>query len=163
MYEFNYYVDPLIMTKMTLKSMYKTLVGVVNITFTIGSMSLLFRFWADFELFSKILLFLCVFAFPIFQPLFIYKRLKKQIGNLPKNMKIILDEKNFTISFDNNVNKIKWTNTKRILKDKSIFVIYTSEKEGYILTKEILGSQFENVKNLLETVDCKNKSGFYAL
>ncbi len=86
-YEFDYIVDPFEMTKLALKGIYKSLAGAVNIVFTISAIGLLMRFWFDLNVILKTFLFLCVFMFPLFQPLIIYNRLKKQLSNLPNDMK----------------------------------------------------------------------------
>ncbi len=147
--ELDYKIDPLDMTLMSLKGIYKTIVGIVNIVFTFASIGLLIRFWADLGILLKVVLIITSLAFPIFQPIVLYNRAKRQLANINKSTKMRFDYKGFHITIDDLTSSIPWKKVKRVSKTNRAFVLYVSEKEGYILSKKLLGDNFELLYNFI--------------
>lgn len=143
-YEFDYKIDPFDMMLISLKGIYHSMIGVVNIVFTFATLALLFRFWNDIDFFLKFILMVCVLIFPVFQPLLIYNRARKQINNIAQ-IKLKFDNKGFNIITEDKVLALPWKKIKRISKNNRAIVIYISDKNGYILTKKLLDDNFENL------------------
>ncbi len=151
-YEFDYYVDVFELTKMSLKGIYRTIVGVVNIVFTVAAIGLLARFGSDMNIFLKLILVFCVFMFPVFQPIMLYNRLKKQTANMPENVKIKFSNTDFKLLLSDKEHSFKWKSVKRVSKSKNAIVVYVTDKEGYIFVRKILGDQFDDIYNSIMNI-----------
>ncbi len=147
--ELDYKIDPLEMTLMSLKGIYSTIVGVVNVVFTFASIALLVRFWGDLGLVIKIGLIICSLAFPILQPLILYNRAKKQLSKINESTKIRFDYKGFHITLNQNMSSIAWNKVKRVSKNNRAIVIYVSDTEGYVLSKKLLGDNFQSLYDFI--------------
>ncbi len=136
---------------MTLKGMYSSLVGVINIVFLFAMLSLAFRFWSEASLFIKFFLLLAILFFPVLQPVIIYLRLKKQFHKLPKDLKITFDETGFFLWSKDDTKKFLWQGIVRVSKIRDAFVIYITNNNGYVITKNIVGEDFDCLYNFVVT------------
>ncbi|MFV0440830.1 MAG: hypothetical protein ACK5LV_06005 [Lachnospirales bacterium] len=149
--DLDYRLDPIEPTKMTLKGMYKSMVGIVNIVIIIATIGLLIRFWSDVNIILKVILILCALFFPLIQPIIIYKRFKKQFEQLPEYLKINFNDEAFEVSHENMTGseKFYWNKITKIHKDESKIIIYVSEYYGYVFTRKSMGEDFKILYDFL--------------
>lgn len=145
--EFDYYVDVLSMTIMSLKGTYRTMVGAANVVFTVASIGLLIRFWLELGIIVKCILMLCAIFFPIIQPIIIYNKINKQLANLPKDIKVLFGIKGFTISNNSEKQTFYWNNIRKLSKGKNSFIVYVTDKNGYVFTRKMLGNDFDIIRD----------------
>lgn len=119
---------------------YSSMAGMVNSIFIVAMVILTMKFWETSNLLIKILLLFGISLFTIIQPLLVYLRAKKQVSNLPDNMYIGFSKEGTHIKTGEEVSIIEWKKIIGINKMKTMIILYTNNREGYILTDKILGS-----------------------
>ncbi|HLR34436.1 MAG TPA: YcxB family protein [Tissierellales bacterium] len=119
---------------------YSSMAGMTNSIFIVAMIVLTIKFWSSSNLIIRVLLLFGVSLFTIIQPLLVYLRAKRQVSILPKDMYIGFNKIGVHIETKTKTSVIKWKEIKGIHKMKTMIILYTSDKEGYILTDKILGS-----------------------
>lgn len=140
-FSFKYQPNPFELWKLTMHSIYYSIVGICNIVFTISMILLIYRFWGNVELIGKLLLIAGVSLFTILQPIAIYLKSKKQLEKLPKGMRLNFNHEGLAINEENQSSFIKWNAIKKIVQTKNSLIIFTSNSYGLFLTKNMLGEQ----------------------
>ncbi len=148
-YEFDYKIEPMDILLMTLKGIYKSIVGAVNIVFTIASIGMLINFGGQLNIVFDIFLVIAIIWFPVIQPLLLYKKAQKSLVNFSDNIKIMFTNKGIVINYNGELSNIPWNKVVRVSKSKRAIVVYVNQKEGYILTKKIVGDKFDELLNFI--------------
>ncbi len=120
-------------------SIYKSMVGMVNLVFTVAMIPLLLTYWSKVEWYLKIPMVLGLMLFTVIQPLLIYRRASRQVSGLPKDMEIAFDDIGVHVKSETEKSTIRWKKMKGIAKHKTMLIIYTSTTRGYILNNKVLG------------------------
>lgn len=139
------------MWKLSMRHIYKSMVGLCNLIFAAAIIALTYRFWNEVEAFVKGLLVFCCVLFPIMQPLMIYMRGAKQVKALPQDMVLEIDNTGLHISGDNQQSHIPWSRVRGVIKEKGMLILAVDGGRGYMLTDRVLGTQKEAFSNFLET------------
>ncbi|PHV69795.1 hypothetical protein CS063_13845 [Sporanaerobium hydrogeniformans] len=142
-YKFSYQTTPFDFWQLSMYYTYGSIVGVCNILFTVAMFILTLKFWSNVNDFVKILLIIACSLFTVIQPLVVYRKAKKQVATLPKDMEIGFDERGIHVKAGNQSSYLKWNTIKRISKKPSMLVIFSNTTHGFILTNKTLGKQKE--------------------
>ncbi len=138
-YSYLYKVSPQSLLILSMVNIYRTMLSVINIVFT-GSMILLaIRFWSEVNPFLRILFLFGILLFPVVQPLVIYLRSRKIVGNMPDDMVISFDSDGITISSESGRAEISYGSLKFVHRIAGMIIMYTRDGRGYILGRGILG------------------------
>lgn len=140
-YDFKYQTTALDIWQLSMYRIYGSIVGSVNIIFTVAMILLSFQFWRDVNLAIKIGLILAVCLFTLIQPVVIYLRAKKQVGTAPRVVDIEFNDKAIHVKSNNQTSTLKWQSIKGILKKPTMLVVLSTGQEGFILTNKVLGKQ----------------------
>lgn len=146
-YQFVSRTTPLDFWKLSMYSIYGSLIGVCNILFTVAMVGLIVKFWGDVNHFVRILLILASCLFPVIQPIGIYIRAKRQADAMLQNMEIDFDDSGIHVRTANQTSDLKWNTIKRVSKKPSMMVIFSTATHGFILTNKVLGKEKENFYN----------------
>ncbi len=148
-YEFNYKIEPIDILLMTLKGIYSSIVGVVNVVFTVASIGMLLTFGGSLNIILDIVLVVAILWFPLVQPFLLYKKAKKSLSSFTENIKIMFEQNGIVINFNETISNIPWSNVVRVSKNNRAIVVYVTQKEGYILTKKVVGEQFDELHKFI--------------
>lgn len=139
------------MWKLSMRHIYKSMVGVCNVIFAVAIVLLTAKFWNNVEPFLKgLLVFLCI-LFPIMQPLSVYMRAAKQVQALPQDMVLEIDETGLHITGDNQKSHMPWSRVRGLIKEKGMLILAVDGGRGYMLTDNILGSRKEALISFVES------------
>ncbi|MFA5577674.1 MAG: YcxB family protein [Tissierellaceae bacterium] len=142
-YRFKYQPTALELWKLSMYGIFSSLVGITNIIFTISMLLLSIRFWGSAQIIYKIVLIIGICLFTCIQPLAIYLRARKQMGEIPLDMEIFFDEEGIKIISSEGETNLIWKSIKGVKSKADITTIYTTDKYGLILSDRILGSSKE--------------------
>ncbi len=144
-YQFNYQTEAADLWLLSMSTIYRSLVGVCNIIFTVAIIAVAVTFWSEVHMTWRVLMMLGIGLFTVIQPLLIYQRAKKQVAALPQDMVISLDEKGIHVFTNQEQSHIKWQNVKGISPKANMLIIHSSVQHGFMLTNKVLGSEREAV------------------
>ena len=142
-------VKALDLWKMAMRRTYKSIIGVVNVVFTVAMLLLTIRFFGGAsDIIKGLLLFGCV-LFPVIQPLCTYGMSVKQLEDMPRDMELLFDETGINVSTEGKSQRIRWKNVANAIKQKNMIVIMSDDRHGYMLTNRVLGDEKEEFYNFL--------------
>ena len=129
--------------KMAMTRTYKSLVGLVNVIFTVAMILLTIRFWATASALLRVLMVFGCILFPIIQPLAIFGNSVKQLENLPKDMELLFNEGGVRVFVGDKSELLRWNRIKNAIKRSNMVVVMSDDSHGYMLTNRTLGDQKE--------------------
>ena len=127
--------------KMAMVRTYKSVVGVVNIVFTVALVLLTISFWSESAGIIKSLLIFGCLLFPVIQPLATYGMSVKQLEDLPRDMELTFNEKGVHVETGGKTQNILWKNISNAIKRKNMIIIMSDDRHGYMLTDRVLGKE----------------------
>ncbi len=128
---------------------YGSMVGVVNIIFTLAMLGLIVRFWGSVNAFLKILLLFGLSLFILIQPITIYFKSKKQIETVPQEMELVFDNKGMQINTLSQNTTIRWKKIRRIVEKSDMIIIMLDSNQGFIITNRMIETDMEKFYNYL--------------
>ena len=129
--------------KMAMARTYRSLIGLVNVIFTVAMILLTIRFWPTASDLFRVLMVLGCILFPVIQPLAIYGNSVKQLENLPKDMEILFNEGGVRVFVGDKSELLRWNRIKNAIKRSNMVVVMSDDSHGYMLTNRALGDQKE--------------------
>ena len=136
-------VKPIDLWIISMRKIYKSHAGAVNILFTVAMVFLSVRFFGHWGAFVNAVLIFAVILFPILQPLAIYSRSVKQLENLPGEMTLHFDDKGLMVKCDGKSERIPWKRIANAYRQRGMVVVMSDDRHGYMLTDRVLGAQKE--------------------
>lgn len=143
-YKFIYETKAFDLWKLSMYGVYGSMVGIFNIIFTVAMVLLTAKFWGGVNLFIKILLIIAVSLFTVIQPTAVYMRAKRHIATVPHDMEIGFDDNGIHIKTKNENSELKWKAIKGVFKKQNMIVILTTNKHGFIIKDDMLGTEKED-------------------
>ena len=129
--------------KMAMTRTYKSLVGLVNVIFTVAMILLTIRFWATASALLRVLMVFGCILFPIIQPLAIFGNSVKQLENLPKDMELCFNEGGVRVFVGDKSELLRWNKIRNAIRRSNMIVVMSDDSHGYMLTNRTLGDQKE--------------------
>ena len=129
--------------KMAMTRTYKSLVGLVNVIFTVAMILLTIRFWATASDLLRVLMVFGCILFPIIQPLAIFGNSVKQLENLPRDMELLFNEGGVRVFVGDESELLRWNRIKNAIRRNNMIVVMSDDSHGYMLTNRALGDQKE--------------------
>ena len=136
---FNYETKASDLWQLSMYGIYKSMVGLVNVIFTAAMVLLTVKYWSEVNWYLKGLLILGLSLFTVIQPLLIYRRAKRQVSGMYKDMEIGFDDLGVHVKSGKEKSTVRWKKMKGIVKHPTLLVIYSSTNRGYILNNKVLG------------------------
>ncbi|MCR5403001.1 MAG: YcxB family protein [Butyrivibrio sp.] len=143
--EYKYLCDvrPKDLFLMAMTRTYKSMVGVVNIIFTVAMILLTARFWKTAPDFLLILMIIGCILFPVLQPIGIYLRSIKQLEDMPRDMELVFNDSGVRVNTGGKSELIRWKRITNAIKRKDMIVVMSDDSHGYMITNRELGSEKE--------------------
>ncbi len=135
--------------KMAMGRTYKSVIGIVNVTFTMAMVVLTIRFFQAAPDLMKGLLILGLILFPVLQPLATYGMCVKQLEDMPRDMELFFDDKGMRVTTGGKSEDIRWKRIANAIKRKNMIVIMSDDRHGYMLTDRALGNEKEEFYDFL--------------
>jgi len=136
---FNYETKASDLWQLSMYGIYKSMAGLINVIFTTAMALLTVKYWSEVSWYLKALLILGLSLFTLIQPLLIYRRAKRQVSGMPKDMEIGFDEMGVHVKSGKEKSTVRWKKMKGIAKHPTMLIIYVSATRGYILNNKVLG------------------------
>ncbi len=149
-YQYSYRTSTKDLWQLTMYGIYGSMLGTVNLIFTVAMILLTLKFWQTVNIPLKVVLLVGVSLFTIIQPLLIYSRTKKQTELNPEEVTIGLDEDGLHIEVGDKNSYIPWKSVKGLSKKPTMLVIYSEANQGYILSNKILADDRKEVEAYIE-------------
>ena len=127
--------------KMAMVRTYKSVIGIVNIVFTVALVLLTIRFWGESAGIIKSLLIFGCLLFPVIQPLATYGMSVKQLEDLPRDMELTFNEKGVHVETGGKTQNILWKNISNAIRRKNMIIVMSDDRHGYMLTNRVLGDE----------------------
>lgn len=134
-------VKALDLWKKAMKKNYRSIVGIVNIVFTVAMVLLTIRFYGSTNDLIRCFLILGCILFPVIQPLSIYGMSVKQLEDMPKDMELAFDDGGMHVSIGHKREDIRWKRLTNAIRLKDMIVIMSDDRHGYMLTNRVLGKE----------------------
>ena len=129
--------------KMAMARTYRSLIGLVNVIFTVAMILLTIRFWpTTSDLLRVLMVFGCI-LFPVIQPLAIYGNSVRQLEDLPKDMELLINDGGVRVFVGKKSELLVWKRIKNAIKRSNMIVLMSDDSHGYMLTNRVLGDQKE--------------------
>lgn len=151
-YKFNCDVKASDLWKMSMVRTYRSLLGVINIVFTVSMIAMTIKLWPGSGEFSRALEILCCLIFPVFQPLAILGRSYKQVEQQPKGVELLFRNTGIVVTCGGREEKIPWSRVIRVICQDSMIVIKTDDSYGYMIMNRAMGEQKDVFYNDLVTL-----------
>lgn len=130
-------------------NIYRSMMAVINIIFTISMVLLIFRFWTDAGVTSRILMVAGLLIFPVLQPLLIFLRSRKIVGKIPGDLEMTFNQTGIEVANCRQRNFVDYSEVKSVIWIFSMLIIYTRSKQGFILDDEVLSDKGKNLSAFL--------------
>ena len=148
-FSFHYRVRPENIWLLSMINIYRSMVGLVNVIFTISMVLLAVRFWPEAKLYIRILIAAGILVFPLFQPLLIYFRSKRIVSQMPDDLEMNIDNKGISVTSKTESSNIKFSDLKSVMRIRGILILYTHKRQGYILNKQSLNGNEQKLYDFL--------------
>ena len=129
--------------KMAMARTYRSLIGLVNVIFTVAMILLTLRFWPTTSDLLRVFMILGCILFPVVQPLAIYGNSVKQLEDLPKDMELLFNDGGLRVFVGDKSELIRWSRIRNAIKRSNMIVVMSDDSHGYMLTNRVLGDQKE--------------------
>ena len=129
--------------KMAMARTYRSLIGLVNVIFTVAMILLTVRFWPTASDLIRVLMVLGCILFPVIQPLAVYGNSVKQLEDLPKDMELLFNDGGLRVFVGDKSELIRWSRIRNAIKRSNMIVVMSDDSHGYMLTNRVLGDQKE--------------------
>ncbi len=130
--------------KMAMSATYRSLAGIVNVTFTVAAFCAAFRFWNVAGSFARgLLVFGCAF-FPLIQPLAILGRCAKLLEDGPKAVELLVNDDGIRVTAGEKHEQLTWNRIRNAIRRRDSIIIFSDDVHGYVLTNQVLGDQKED-------------------
>lgn len=144
-FQYTYKTTAAELWQLSMYYMYGSMVGACNIIFTVAVMILTYVKWGSVGTGYRIALIAACCLFPVFQPLLVYRKARKQAAAIKQETWIGFDDKGLNIKVGEETSQIKWEKIKRISKKPTMLVIFSDTTHGFVLTNRVLGKEREDL------------------
>ena len=134
---------------LSLVSMYRSMLGVINVIFTVSMILVTVRFWGDAGWTYRVPMLLGILAFPLLQPIAIYLRSRRIVSRLPQDLEMNIGPRGISIQGQNDSTFLAYSDLAAVKLVAGIIVIQTEGRRGYTLNRRVLGGKTQEVYDLL--------------
>lgn len=123
----------------------KGMMGVFNGIFTAASVFLLVTRWTTLESNYRVMLIICALMFTVWQPATLYYKAMKQSKRpeVKEPMELVFAEDGAEVFQDGKNMNVPWDQIAKVVKTRSMVVVYLDRVHAYLITNEQMGDQKE--------------------
>lgn len=130
---------------------YGSMLGMVNVVFTLAMVFVAFRFYADAPIALKLLMIAGIGLFTVIQPALLYARASAQAAQLPGEVALAIGAQGVHIRTGDKTSELAWPEVRGILRKPTMLVLFSSARHGFVLTNKITGDQKEEVYRYIKS------------
>ena len=132
---------------------YKSLTGVMGILFGISAFVIFAVTLGHTESFMSVLYLVFGIWFLLYLPVNLYLRSSKQVKSNPafkKPLHYTISEVGITTEQGDQKAEMKWEDLLKVTETKLSLLVYTGKRYSFVLPKEAIGAQYEEVTGLIK-------------
>nr|WP_242647781.1 YcxB family protein [Lacrimispora saccharolytica] len=137
-YEYRYRNTAADIWQLSMYYIYGSLVGVCNVIFTIAVFALGVSRWNSSGPFFKTFVILGCCLFPLIQPVFAYKKARKQAESISLDTHMGFDDWGIHVKQGENHWDIRWEKIRRIARKPNMILIFSDSTHGFVLADRVL-------------------------
>lgn len=149
-FDFNYRPTTCQLWKLSMYGIMNSKIGVTNIIFSLFMLFLALLYWSRLNMIFKIILLIAISLFTIIQPAIIYMGARRQVNEVPDDMRISFSDQGICISSSKGKDWVKWKDVKGISRVLDMTIIYSTEIHGFIISDRTLGSERKSFYQYVE-------------
>jgi hypothetical protein len=134
---------------LSLVSIYRSVLGVINIVFFISMILVTVRFWEEAAWIFRGLMLFGVALFPIVQPAAIYLRSRRVVSRIPEGLDMRIGPHEISITGKTESTSLAYADLTSVKLVAGMIVIHTRGNQGYTLSRHVLGGKTHEVYDLL--------------
>lgn len=141
----------------TIKHNYKSLAGMISLTFSICSAIGGFIYWDKFNTMNKVVIILFALMFTVLEPIGCYIKVRKQIkNNFKYPIRYVFGKEGIEIIIEDKKGLCYWYEIMKIESTHNLINIYTSPVRAFIIPKSDVGEDITKLRELIETyAECR--------
>ena len=150
--EFTYRNTPGDYWRFYMSNIYHQWTAVINVVFTAAALALIIARWGSAQAFFRGLMILALLIFPLFQPLAIYLRSRKQALAIKVDTTLSFDEGGFGIQVKAHHQRILWKDFHGVICRADLIVLMPDEVHAYLLPDRVTGERKQELLGGLKRV-----------
>lgn len=150
-YRLNVIVTPFDIFKMTMKKIYRSPIGIINIVFCAALVAATIRLFGNAgPVLRSILVILCL-AFPVLQPLAMYIRSSGIARSVPEDLTIETCDHGLLVRTGGASELIGYKRIGRIVSDSDCVILFVGGRNGYFLFNRVLGDRKKDFTEFIKS------------
>lgn len=141
------------MYEFLLRHAYTSAVGLVGVMISLIALVLFFLNLSNSDMQQRILLLVIASLFTIINPIQLRMKARQQVSLNPM-FKIPLEyefsDEGITVRQNDQQNDLEWKDAYKVVETKKLIILYFSKATGFILPKEQMGNQQEDLLALIK-------------
>ena len=137
-FKYEYKVVPTDLWQVQMYYAYSSYTAIINVICIVSSIALLYSLWGTAPWWLRLLLLFFLSLFTVIQPLAMYFRAKKTLGDIDDTLRLTFSEQGIQVEVKDQKEFKNWAEVQGIVLKPTLVTIYTDKSHGYILTDRIL-------------------------
>lgn len=150
-FKYEYRVAPSDLWQVQMYYAYSSYTAVINVICIVSSIALIYSLWATAPWWLRLLLLFFLSLFTVIQPLSMYFRAKKTLGDIDDTLTLTFNEKGIQVEVRDQREFKEWAEVQGIVMKPTLVTIYTDRSHGYILTNRILKDTKKQFRAFIKT------------
>ena len=125
--------------------------GIFNVIFTVGALFLLCRNWSTATTSYKLVLFLCILMFTVWQPGLLYRKAKIQAKSpmIAVPMDLTFSTKGVGVAQGDQSSELTWDRIARADRAPGMIILYMDKIHAYLIPASAMNGQEQALLTLL--------------
>lgn len=145
-YQYTYRNTPGDYFRFYMSNTYHSLMGIVNVIFTVAMAALIVSRWGGSNLFFRLLMVFALLIFPVFQPFFIWLRSIKSAESIKVETTVSFDEGGMEIDVLTHKQRIVWKNFYACLRRAGLLIVSPDGAHAYLLPEKVIERAEEGIE-----------------
>lgn len=150
-FKYEYQVVPSDLWQVQMYYAYSSYTAVINVVCIASSIALLYSLWGTAPWWLRLLLILFLLLFTVIQPVSMYFRAKKTLGDIDDVLRLTFNEQGIEVAVKDQKEFKNWAEVRGIVIKPTLVTIYTDRSHGYILTNRILKDSKKQFRAFMKT------------
>lgn len=135
-------------------SMYHTnkgMLGILNLVFSVGALVLLCVNWSASNTTYKLVLFLCILMFTVWQPGLLYRKaaIQAKTPAIAVPMDLRFGENGLKVKQGGNTLDLPWEHIARVERGPGMIILYIDKVHAYLVPAQAMNGQEQALRALL--------------
>lgn len=150
-YDYKYQTKAIDFWQLAMYGIYGSMVGLVNVIFTVAMVIVSLKFWQDASLMNRLFMLFGLCLFTGIQPMLLYQKAKKQEAAAPKETHLSFTDSGLTVKVDQQSSHLAWKDLRGVAKKPSLLIVYSGKQHGFVLPNRVIGEDRAKLYEYLRT------------